>query len=318
MTTAAATPARTEESPFHPGEKAVQARAGMGDRMEQAGRRMIRDHMPDQHREFFSQLPSLFVGSLDAHGCPWASVLVGRPGFLSSPDERTLRVEALPGFGDPLGVHLAAGAPIGLLGLEPQTRRRNRMNGAVTASDGRGFTVSVEQSYGNCPQFITPREPRWAADPESAGAAKAVFAEGARLSSQAALLIAGADTFFIASASPQARAGGRADGVDMSHRGGERGFVRVHEEGGATVLTVPDYRGNFLFNTLGNIAVNPRAGLLFIDPESGDALQLTGSAEIDWDGPEVQLFQGAQRLLRFTVQEGVRVPGALPLRFSLG
>ena len=59
----------------------------MRDKMERLGRRVIRDHMPEQHREFFSQLPLLLVGTIDACGRPWASVLAGEPGFLA-PDRR--------------------------------------------------------------------------------------------------------------------------------------------------------------------------------------------------------------------------------------
>ena len=102
----------------------------------------------------------------------------------------------------------------------------------------------------------------------------------------------------------------------MFHRGGKAGFVRVAEEGGSTRLTAPDFLGNFYFNTLGNLAVDPRAGMLFIDFETGEALSLTGEAEVIWEGPEVGAFAGAQRLLRLRVWEGVAIAGALPCRWS--
>lgn len=308
-------PPSAATGPFHEGERALQARAGMRDQIERIGRRVIRDWMPDQHRELFEKLPALLVGSLDARGCPWASMLVGRPGFIRSPDERTLRIEALPGFGDALDVHLAAGAPVGLLGLEAHTRRRNRANGTVSGVDGRGFSVRVAQSFGNCPQYIHARPARWAGAPEDARLSRPVRVEGPLLSKDALDIVARADTFFIASASSRSADGGGGEGVDVSHRGGEPGFVRASEVDGASALTVPDYRGNFLFNTLGNIAAYPRAGVLFVDVASGDVLQLTGRAEIDWDGPEVGTFPGAQRLLRITALDGARVPGALPLRW---
>ena len=289
--------------PFHAGELAVQERTGVRDKVAVAGARMIRDWMPEQHRELFQKLPTLFVGSLDAERRPWASVLAGPPGFVAAPDEHHLQVAARPLPGDPLADTLRDGAPLGLLGLEPQTRRRNRMNGTVVACGDTAFTVRVEQSFGNCPQYIQAREPRHVGD--APGATQRL---GATQNDAARTLVEGADTLFIASAFD--------GGVDVSHRGGKPGFVRVDTAHGRTTLTLPDFRGNNLFNTLGNIAADPRAGLLFIDPARGDLLQLTGDAEIVWDGPELQAFDGAQRLLRIHPTEGRWRPAALPLRWS--
>lgn len=302
-------------SPFHPGELAVQTRLGVREQIDAIGRRVIRDHMPDQHREFFATLPTLLVGSLDARRRPWASLLVGRPGFIHTPDARTLAVAAPPGFGDPLRDHLVPGAALGLLGIEPHTRRRNRVNGTLTTVRDGGFTLRVDQSFGNCPKYIQAREPRWVAEPATFGDERPVHREGPTLGEAACELIVRADTFFIASAAAST-AGGRAGGVDVSHRGGRRGFVRVRAEHGRSVLTVPDFTGNFLFNTLGNVAANPVAGLLFADPDRGDLLQLTGSAAVVWEGPEVAVFAGAERLLRVTVEEGRWMPQAVPLRWT--
>jgi len=292
-------------SPFHPGEQALQARVGRRDAVERAGRRMILDFMPEEHRAFFASLPLVLVGSVDGAGRPWASLLQGAPGFLASPDPRTLRVTAKPAADDPLAKNLSAGAPLGLLGIEFHTRRRNRMNGTVTQLDAQGFEVGVDQSFGNCPKYIQARAPVGLRAP-SPGAS---HREVALLSARAADLVARADTFFIASAAPGA-------GVDVSHRGGKPGFVRVSSRNGQTALTAPDFSGNSLFNTFGNLALEPRCGLLFVDFASGDLLQLTGRAEIVWDGPELDAFAGAQRLLRFEVEKGVLREGALALRWS--
>jgi predicted pyridoxine 5'-phosphate oxidase superfamily flavin-nucleotide-binding protein len=302
-------------APFHAGERALQARAGAREFMAVAGPRVIRDFMPDQHRAFFAQLPFVLVGSLDADGQPWASVLAAPPGFAHSPDATHLRIDALPAPGDPLAGQLVTGASLGLLGIEPHTRRRNRMNGRVEAADGTGFTVAVQQSFGNCPKYIQAREPLFAQD-SGASAAPAERRDG--LDAAARRLIARADTLFIASAlPPQAWAGDAASpaaqGVDVSHRGGRPGFVRVSADG---TLTVPDFVGNRFFNTLGNLAVHPRAGLLFVDFETGELLHLAASAEIVWDGPEVAAFEGAERLLRLRVDTLLRRPGALPLRWG--
>jgi hypothetical protein len=79
---------------------------------------------------------------------------------------------------------------------------------------------------------------------------------------------------------------------------------------------VPDFGGTIARRTLGNLVLDPHAGLLFVDFERGDLLGLTSQAEILWDGPEVRAFAGAQRLLRLRIDEGWSVQGALPLRFT--
>jgi predicted pyridoxine 5'-phosphate oxidase superfamily flavin-nucleotide-binding protein len=300
---------------FHAGEQALQARLGLAERLAQTGSRIVRDFMPDQHREFFAMLPFLVVGSLDRQARPWASILVGHPGFVQSPDPHTLTVAARPGHGDPLAENLATGVPLGLLGIQPETRRRNRMNGRMVPLGTEGFAVEVDQSFGNCPQYIQARAPRFVAAPETMQDERPVLAETAALSDRAQAMVEGADTFFLATASALPAQGGN-QGVDVSHRGGKPGFVRVTRENGHAVLTVPDFSGNMLFNSFGNLAVNPRAGLLFVDFATGDLLYLTGTAEVIWDAPELADFAGAERLMRFTLEEGRLVPGALPLRWT--
>ncbi|MGE0733975.1 MAG: pyridoxamine 5'-phosphate oxidase family protein [Alphaproteobacteria bacterium] len=290
----------TPETPFHAGELLVQQAAGMRDKVAAMGKRMIRDFMPDEHRSFFAQLSYLFVGSLDADGRPWASILTGRPGFVSAPEAARLRVGALPQHGDMLAENLRPAAPVAILGIELHTRRRNRMNGmAYPQAHGLGFDVLVDQSFGNCPQYIQARLPRPRA------AARDVVAgidtlRGSALSPPIRPLIEAADTFFIASAYG-ADATDPRHGVDVSHRGGKPGFVQVLDE---RRLVFPDYRGNFLFNTLGNIAVNAKAGLLFVDFATGDVLQMTGAAEIVPDASGLPKLRadssiGAQRFVVF-------------------
>jgi predicted pyridoxine 5'-phosphate oxidase superfamily flavin-nucleotide-binding protein len=292
----------------------MQQRAGVREHLAGIGDRVIRDHMPKQHRELFRKLPTLIVGSVDAQRRPWASILAGKPGFVHDLDAYRLRVDARPFVGDRLAEHLALGASLGLLGLEPQTRRRNRMNGRVTALDERGFVVAVEQSFGNCPQYIQARTPVWVADGLASAPRRAVEHGGADLSDELVAFVQSANTFFIASAAPLGNA--RNAGVDVSHRGGRPGFVRIDDTPQGSVLTVPDFRGNFFFNTLGNIVANPQVGLLFIDYEHGDLLQLGARAVVIEGGDEVRQFEGAQRLLRISVERSVFSPGALPLRWS--
>ena len=303
-----------DRSPYHDGERELQRMVGVRDRAEQMGRKMIRDYMPDQHRELFSALPFVLVGCLDPEGRPWASLLAGPDGFVSSPDPRTLRFDALPHPSDPLASGLRAGAPLGVLGIQLETRRRNRANGWVGAEDERGFTLRVAQSFGNCPQYITRRTSL-----EHQAGPSVCTREGRLLTADAVRCIEASDTSFIASTSAQepTRADSR-EGVDVSHRGGKPGFVHVSDEGGTTVLTMPDFAGNNAFNTLGNLLRVPRAGLLFVDFTRRDLLQLTCSTEIFFEGEALRSFRGALRLIRFRVLEGLRYAGGLPFRFSAG
>jgi predicted pyridoxine 5'-phosphate oxidase superfamily flavin-nucleotide-binding protein len=301
------------DSPFHPGERAVQERVGVREKVEPFGRRGIRDHMPDQHREFFGKLPFLIVGAADLEQRLWAGMLAGEPGFMQSPRPTELRVRAVPGLEDPLNNAWRDGSSIGCLGIELHTRRRNRLNGVMALDDDRGaFTVAVQQSFGNCPQYIQAREPRLAPSPSAQGSARKVRHFTA-WDDQVGQILRRADTFFIAS-----QYGGgsddRREGVDVSHRGGRPGFVAL---AGENTLVWPDYRGNLFFNTLGNLALNPRCGLLVIDFETGDTLQLTGAAHIVWDWDrDDPLLVGAQRLVRFELEAGVHTERGSPFSWD--
>lgn len=297
------------ESPFHAGELAIHARFSVQERMDKQGRRVIRDYLPDQFRQFFAQLPYVIVGTVDPTGHPWASILVGNPGFLTSPSDRTLQVAAQPLLGDPLATNLAEGIDIGFLGIELPTRRRNRMNGIVTATHANGLEVQVRQSFGNCPQYIQAR--RSAGQEFDPTTAKPVH-RLEQLGEIEQALITMADTLFIATAY-QSESAGAASGVDVSHRGGKPGFVRIDDH---CTLTIPDFSGNCHFNTFGNLELNPHAGLLFIDFIEGNLLYLTGTAEVVWEGSEILTYVGAERLLRFHLKIGYRVEGSLPLRWS--
>ncbi|RAI70477.1 FAD-binding oxidoreductase [Pseudomonas fluorescens] len=291
-----------DRSPWHAGEKQMQAHVGVAERMEVFGRKVIRSEMPDQHRTFYQQLPFMLYGAVDADGHPWASILEGQPGFAHSPEPGLLQFRSLPALDDP--AQLSDGSAIGLLGIELHTRRRNRINGHVRAMTTGGFAVAVDQSFGNCPQYIQLRQFHSVplADPSTRVAQH--FSE---LDDAAKAMIVEADTFFVAS---YVEVDGERS-VDVSHRGGQTGFVQV--EGNR--LTIPDFAGNLHFNTLGNLLLNPRAGLLFIDFNTGDLLQLSGRTEIILEGPQVEAFQGAERLWTIDVEQVVRRPAALALRW---
>lgn len=268
-------------APFHHGELEAQRLAGVV-----ANGGGIRAFMPDQHREFFAALPFMLAASVDGNGAVRAQVLHGAPGFVRTPDAVTLEADT------PL--HFAPGSALGMLGIDLSNRRRNRVNGVVRASAPGKLVLDVRESFGNCPKYITLRD--LASTP--AAPAPGPVHDFTGLDAAALDLVTRADTFFIATA-------GGVHGVDISHRGGPAGFVRVSGSG----LHVPDYAGNRFFNTLGNLLIDARAALLFIDFERGDVLELRGSVRIDWEGEE--------RSWRFGCEGGTLARAALPLRWTL-
>ena len=308
-----------EAPAFHAGEQALQERVGVRERMAEVGPVVMRDHMPDQHRELFEKLPTLLLGAIDAGGQPWATMVAGPPGFVHTPDARSMQIAVQPDAADPALAQLAQhsqlehGAPVGVLGLEPHTRRRNRMNGRVAAFGAQGLEVEVAQSFGNCPKYIQARAPGLR---EVVTPPVPALALGTALDAAALALIERSDTMFIASASAARPGAERNEGVDISHRGGEPGFVQIAHTPDGVVLSVPDYPGNLFFNTLGNLALHPLAGLLWVDYEDGGLLHVAARAELLWDDAARAPWPGAQRVLRLQVLGGVWRARALPWRWT--
>lgn len=289
---------------FHAGELAVQKKAGAGDIARFAAGFVI-DYLPAQHRAFYQSLPFLVMAARDDQNRPWASILEGPDDFVTAPDPTRMVIAARPTEDDPLAGAISCDRDIGILGIDLATRRRNRINGRIaTGPDGPHMTVTVDQAFGNCPQYIRPRRiERTATQPS-----RVLRSSG--LSSRQMAWVHGSDTFFIATGY---RGDGKraAWGMDASHRGGPPGFVTVSGDG--TRLRFPDYSGNNFFNTLGNIMRNPRLGLLFVDFATGSLLHLTGQATIDWSG---ETDSGAQRHVDVEVEAVVERAGALSLRWG--
>jgi len=299
-------------SPWHPGELAIQRQAGVVERMDSVGRKFVRPFMPEQHREFFPLLPFVLLGAVDGDGDVWATMRAGAPGFLAAPDRHRLVVDTRREPSDPAEAGLEDGDSVGLLGIDLATRRRNRVNGVVHRIEGEDrFSIEVGQSFGACPRYITnrsctPTRPVGQPSPHAPRCSD-------RLDETARRIIASADSLFVASyiEGEHSRDGVRQ--VDVSHRGGKPGFVRLDADGG---LTVPEFNGNLFFNTLGNFVLNPKAGLLFVDYTTGDMLQMTGVAEVILESPEIAAFQGAERLWRFMPGKVIHRPAGLPLKWN--
>jgi uncharacterized protein len=293
-------------APWHQGEKKLQNAVGVSEKMDDIGRRFIRSRLIEQHRNFYPQLPFVVVGTVDGNGDPWATFLAGKPGFIRATDEHTLKIAARRDPGDPATRGMNDGDAIGVLGIELHTRRRNRLNGIVSIGTDTQINLQVVHSFGNCPRYIQYRDYEFIRDPGNEFHTTVEALD--ELDEEARDLIKKADAFFVAS---YAEVEGNRQ-VDVSHRGGKPGFVRIGSDG---LLTIPDFNGNLFFNTLGNIVLNGRAGLIFTDFHTGAVLQMSGRAEVILDSPEIATFQGAERLWHFRPERILRRRGALALRW---
>ncbi|WP_061007187.1 pyridoxamine 5'-phosphate oxidase family protein [Mycolicibacterium mucogenicum] len=257
--------------------------------------RMIRTEIPAAAAAFLAEQPMVVLAATDDAGRVWASLVTGPAGFMHADADGTIAVGALPVPGDPL--HEVLRRPdeqVGMIAIEPQTRRRMRVNGQARPT-ADGLRIHPDQVYSNCPKYISRRH--------IAGVAEATHGPTVRhadvLDERLQQIVGRTDTFFVGSADPDGNA-------DASHRGGNPGFLQVLSP---NRLRWPDYRGNSMFMTLGNISANPRCGLLIPDWQTGTTLQVTGTAEIIWD-------EGPQCSVEFTVDEVVELNDVSPLRWS--
>ena len=263
--------------PYHDGERRIQQRLGEEAEARRIGRG-VADAIVRPAWSFVEAQPLVVLGSVSPGGATWASLVVGATGFarvVPGSEGRSVELDlarARVHPADPVLADLASDPRVGMLFIELGTRRRLRINGTARRA-GERLAVAVDETYANCPKYIQRRWLRSAVD--LAQARPGPVSQGTALGERERALVRSADTFFVASSHP-------AGGVDVSHRGGEPGFVEVADE---RTLGVPDYPGNHMYNTLGNFAVHPRAGLTFLDFESGRVLMATGDAEIVFDGP---------------------------------
>jgi predicted pyridoxine 5'-phosphate oxidase superfamily flavin-nucleotide-binding protein len=276
---------------FHTGEIEVQNRRLAREEAERVGR-SVASQIPAALRPFLHSERMAVAASLDEQGRPWASLLTGPAGFIQATDDHLLRLAVTPLPGDPLVVNLRARPELGLLVIDPRTRRRLRFNGRGRLSSD-GLFLLPDEVYGNCTKYIQKRRLVGESE-EKPGEVR----RSSSLDARTRPLVTRADTFFIASWHPEG-------GADASHRGGRPGFVRARDD---RTLEFSDYPGNNMFNTLGNLLGHPKAGLLFVDFEHGDLLQVTGRARVLWE-PETAV--------RVAIEDVRETPGGSPLRYEL-
>jgi predicted pyridoxine 5'-phosphate oxidase superfamily flavin-nucleotide-binding protein len=284
-------------NPFHEGEREAQRRAGESAAAAETGR-IIGDALPAGAASFISRQSCAVVASRDAAGRLWASVLLGRPGFMNAPDHRTVRFDSARMFADvrdPLWNDIRADPNAGVLVIDLAARRRLRINGKMTRTGADGLELAVREAFPNCPKFIRRRN--LIIETNASGPSDCGMTAGTTLGATQKRIIAEADTFFVASAHPER-------GADASHRGGKAGFVSV---AGDATLRIPDYPGNGMFQTFGNLIANPKAGLVFLDFDRRRVLQMTGTASIRWNAAEcISETGGTGRWWEFDIAEWIQ------------
>lgn len=277
--------------------------------------------------------PLISIGTLDSQGRPWTTLWGSGQKGLSQPLGGGIVGIRTPVTGkfDPVVEELVGKEPTGQvtreegkgrmvsgLTIDLETRKRVKMYGRMVAGalGSRDDEVTeheesvaeiqlvlkIEQSLGNCPKYLNKKHiVPGSSKPE-------LVSESPQLPQQALDLLKKADLFFMSSAQPE-------QDMDTNHRGGPPGFLRLqsNDEGGA-VLCWPEYSGNRLWQTLGNLYDNPVAGLSVPDFETGDMLYMTGTTEILVGKDAAAILPRSNLCVKLIVTAARFVSQALPFR----
>lgn len=277
--------------------------------------------------------PLLAIGTLDSEGHPWTSLWGGEPGFSEplgsgvvgtrTPVDSSWDpvVQALVGHAAKGEMAKGNDKMVSGLSFDLMTRKRVKIFGRVMAGcvdeletaskddpekgseppnvkqDQIQLVTRIEQSLGNCPKYINQYEI------QPAPVASKLAYEGPSLSPEAKSLILGSDMFFLSSATDQ--------DMDTNHRGGPSGFVRIISD---TEIVYPEYSGNRLYQSLGNLDVNPKIGLTFPNYVTGDVLYATGTTEILIGGDAAALLPGSNLAIKIKLHKVRLVQSGLPFR----
>ncbi|PYI14250.1 putative oxidoreductase [Aspergillus violaceofuscus CBS 115571] len=239
--------------------------------------------------------PLLAIGTIDSEGRPWTSIWGGEKGFARSTSQTTVELTTpVDRRHDPVA-EILLGPPEGDLAdstrggklmsglvFDLENRKRVKLHGrtiagsleslsAVSGLDQVGFahlTLHIDASLGNCPKYMNKKQIIPALPNPK------LVSNSPQLTPTAVDLLNRADCLFVSSSH------GTID-MDTNIRGGPPGFVRlVSNEPRGVVFAYPEYSGNRLYQTLGNLQTNPRSGYVFPDFETGNALYVTGEARI--------------------------------------
>ncbi|NYJ03637.1 hypothetical protein HNR19_004335 [Nocardioides thalensis] len=281
----------------HPGELNVQARAGIHGVAH--GSATVVNDIPAVAGQFLLDQRMIVVSAV-RDGAVWTTILVGEPGFIQAGADSSVRIRTELPPEDPLFGAFDSPHEIGMIAIEPETRRRMRINGRARL-DGGLLTVQADQVFGNCPKYIQTRRGRFVD-----GSPVTSRSTGSTLTEDQVAWIGSADTFFVGTTAAGL-------GSDASHRGGNPGFVDVASDR----VSWPDYVGNSMYMTLGNLDLDPRAGLLFVDFERGHTLHVSGTASVDWDQDRAAQWPGAQRVVDLEISRVIQLDHRVSLRWDL-
>ncbi|KAK6346582.1 hypothetical protein TWF696_006704 [Orbilia brochopaga] len=292
-------------------------------------------YLPSGVSRYVASCPLIAIGTTSPSGEPWASLLAGPPGFAQGVGTGLLAMQASIPVGDPIYENLrgegwgdvANGQARGegmVAGLAMNLERRQRVKLFGRSKRGMrrvertelGMVVNITQTLGNCPKYMNARHLDLVPVEVPVNISES-FQVPASLPQEALDLISRSDMFFVASRN------GFTD-MDVNHRGGPPGFVRVlpsepssHDAGEEpTTLVWPEYSGNRLYQTLGNFQVTPLAGLTFPDFNTGDMLFLTGTVEILIGDAAESLINRSKLAVKFTVTDARYSPASFSLRLA--
>ncbi|CAG8951235.1 hypothetical protein HYFRA_00007982 [Hymenoscyphus fraxineus] len=312
-----------EEFPFHDGEKTMH--------------KLLQIPMRDNPTQPFltpyaantlTRSPILALGALDSKGRHWTSLWGGEAGFSRPVAQGVIGMKTIINQSyDPVAEILlegrhdgevvkaeGAGKMVGMLAIDLETRSRVKLYGRMVAGALQGteegighvqLVVKIEQSLGNCPKYLNKKHIL-----PSIPQPKLVTSE-LPLPQAALDLVSKSDLFFISSSNQEAD-------MDTNHRGGPAGFVRILQTEKGTSLVYPEYSGNRLYQTLGNLITTPQAGLVFPDFETGDVLYVTGNTEILAGKSAAELISHTNLAVKVNIEAVRFVANGLGFRGEVG
>ncbi|KAK3316091.1 hypothetical protein B0H66DRAFT_277377 [Apodospora peruviana] len=276
-----------------------------------------------------SESPLVAVGTLDVQGRPWTSLLGGEKGFARPVAKNVLAMQSLvDSVHDPVVraffsgagekgeeiARLETGKMMSGLSVDLETRDRVKVAGKMVVASCAAsnnevgvmrkmqMAMVVEEALGNCPKYMNRKEIRaHLPRPE-------LVSDGELpLPPQALKLLEKADMFFLSTTNGET--------MDTNHRGGEAGFVRVlSNDAEEVVLVYPEYSGNQLYQSLGNLQVRPLIGVVVPDYETSDVLYLTGETELLVGGKAAEMMPHAKVVVKIIVKEARFVRDGLSFR----
>ena len=278
------------------------------------------------------RFPLMAIGTLDDQDRPWCTIWGGEPPFAQPVARSIMGIRTIvDSKHDPVVQAIYQGRDDGevmkedgkgrmISGLSIHLEERNRVKlfgrmvaGALSAmgeekegeKSGVGqvqLVVNIEQSLGNCPKYLNCKRIKPAL-PEPK-----LIHDSIKLGPEGLDLLGKSDMFFISSMHQH-------EDMDLNHRGGPPGFVRIesNNDSGA-VLVWPEYSGNNLYQTLGNLQTDPKAGLVFPDFETGNVLYLTGQTEVFVGNNANEVLSHSSLAVRFKVTGARFVEKGLPFR----